>query len=163
MLSRVVPQANPGPKTMPEPSPPSANDQKVPASSGLSLRIWGILVLVMFLLTSTVGGSLALESSYLPLTLASHIGLALVTVGIAGYVTSFVGRSYRATQRAAAGVAAVAALGATVAGTIFLVGGQSDGALYAMEGLAGLGIIAALVMVAIGGPSGKRTTAPASH
>jgi hypothetical protein len=123
---------------------------------GSSLRVWGVLVLVFFLLTSAVGGSLALESTYLAITLASHIGLALVTLGIAGYATSFVGRSYKAMPRGFAGLSALSALGATIAGTIFLVGGQSTGALDAMEGFAGIGILAALLMIILGGQSGKR-------
>ena len=138
-----------------------------PASAGAtatgSLRFWGVLVLVMFLLTSAVGGSLASESQYLALTLASHIGLALVTLGIAGYATSFVGRSYRAASRASAGVAALAALGATFAGTAFLLGGGSNAALYAMVGFAGLGIAASVVMIVLGGRSGRRAPSEASN
>jgi hypothetical protein len=119
--------------------------------------------LAFFLLTSAVGGSLASESSYLLVTLASHIGLALVTLGLAGYATSFVGRSYKAGPRGSAGLGAVSALGATIAGTVFLLGGQSSAALYAMEGFAGLGVLAALLMIVLGGPSGKRVSvAPAS-
>jgi hypothetical protein len=133
------------------------------ATAGRSLRGWGVLVLVMFLLTSAVGGSLALESSYLVVTLASHIGLALVTLGIAGYATSTVGRSYRALPRASAGIAAFAALGATVAGTVFLLAGQSGVALAAMEGFAVVGIIAAIVMLVAGGPSGKISPAGAPN
>ena len=144
---------------MAAPTSSPLTEQKTVATSGPSLRFLGILVLVMFLLTSAVGGSLGLESSYLPITLASHIGLALVTLAIAGYATSFVGRYYRALPRVFAAIAALAALGATIAGTVFLLGGQSDTSLYAMEGFAVLGIIAALVMVAAGGPSAKRATA----
>jgi hypothetical protein len=117
-----------------------------------------VLVFVMFVLTSAIGGSLALESSYLAVTLASHIGLALVTLGIAGYTTSFVGRSYRGTPRAAAATSAAAALGATIAGTVFLLGGQISSALYAMEGFALIGILAAIVMMIVGGRSGQRPT-----
>ncbi len=104
-----------------------------------------------------------MESSYLPLTLASHIGLALVTLGIAGYSTSFVGRHYRPGPRASAGLAALAALGATISGAVFLLGGQSNGALYAMEGLAAVGILAAIGMILAGGPSGKRLATEPSH
>jgi predicted permease len=109
----------------------------------------------MFLLTSVVGGSLALESSYLALTLASHIGLALVTLAIAGYAASRVGRYYRTLPRAFTGLAAFSALGATIAGTVFLLGGKTNAALYGMEGLAILGIVSALVMVVAGGTSNR--------
>jgi len=141
------------------PSPPPASSSSDTGRAANSLRLWGVVLLVLFLLTSTVGGSLSLESSYLAVTLASHIGLALVTVGASGYATSFVGRKYRAVPRSFAGLAALAALGATVAGTVFLLAGQSNGALYAMEGLAGLGVLASLVLIAVGGPSGQRLPA----
>ena len=139
--------------TPPSSSTPSSATRAV---RGRSLRGWGILVLVFFLLSSAVGGSLALESSYLLVTLASHIGLALVTLGLAGYATSFVGRPYKPMPRGLAGLSALSALGATIAGTIFLAGGQGAAALYAMEGFAGIGILAALLMIVFGGPSGKR-------
>lgn len=144
---------------MATPSPAPAAPASTAPTPGPSLRIWGVLVLVLFLVTSTVGGSLALESSYLPLTLASHIGLALVTLALAGYATSRVGRFYRTVPRLFAAVAALSALAATAAGTVFLMDGQPNGALYAMEGFAGLGIVAALVMVVAGGPSARRTSA----
>ena len=149
------------PFTMEAKPPTPADPHSRVATPGRSLRSWGVLVFVMFVLTSAVGGSLALESSYLPITLASHIGLALVSLGIAGYATSSVGRSYRALPRASAGVAALAALGATIAGTVFLLDGQSSSSLYAMEGLAVIGILAALVMIAFGGQSGKRASSAA--
>ncbi|HTT72813.1 MAG TPA: hypothetical protein VMG99_01495 [Thermoplasmata archaeon] len=136
------------------PAPP-ANPAPEVSSTGGSLRLWGVLLLVLFLVTSTVGGSLALESSYLFVTLASHIGLALVTLGVSVYAVAFVGRAYRAVPQGFAGLAALSALGATIAGTVFLVGGQSNGALYAMEGLAGIGILASLVVIVVGGASGK--------
>ncbi|HTT15588.1 MAG TPA: hypothetical protein VMG81_07455 [Thermoplasmata archaeon] len=138
-------------------TPPTGENTRGP-----SLRIWGVLVFVLFLITSTVGGSLALESSYLAVTLASHIGLALVTLAVATYATMFVGRQYRSVPRASAGIAALSALVATIAGTVFLLGGQSNSALYAMEGFAGLGILAGLVMIVVGGPSGRNTAPTAT-
>jgi hypothetical protein len=125
---------------------------------GPSLRRNGALVLVLFLLTSAVGGSLALEGSYLLVTLLSHIGLGLVTLGVAGYSARVVGPAYEPLPRASAGIAAFAALVATIAGTAYFLGGQSNAALYAMEGFAGVGILAALLMIFLGGPSEKRTS-----
>ncbi len=127
-------------------------------ASARSLRSWGVLIFVMFILTSAVGGSLALEASYLPITLASHIGLALVTLGIAGYTTRIVGRDYNVASRALAGLTAFAALGATVAGTVYLLDGQSNATLYAMEGLGVLGILVAIALIVVGGPSARRAT-----
>jgi hypothetical protein len=122
-----------------------------------SLRWWGAILLVMFLLTSSVGASLAAESSYLLVTLASHIGLALVTLGVAGYTASRVGPRYKSLPRACAGLAALSALIAVIAGTLFLTEGQSNAALYAMEGFAVVGIVASVLLIVLGGSSGIRT------
>lgn len=121
-----------------------------------SLRYWGILLLVMFLLTSAVGGSLALESSYLPITLASHIGLALVTLGLGVYANAVVARPYRVLPHAYVGLGALSALGATISGAVFLLGGQSNPALYAMEGFAVAGIVGSVLTVVFGGTAGLR-------
>jgi len=127
-----------------------------------SLRYWGALVFVLFFLTSAVGGSLALESSYLLVTLVSHIGLALVTLAAAGYAIRVGARDYSVVPRASAGIASLAALGATIAGAVFYFGGQSNPALYAMEGLGLVGLLAALVMIVLGGPSRNQKPAPGS-
>ncbi len=142
------------------PAPVTASPPAAP--KGPSLRILGGLVFVMFLLTSVVGGSLALESTYLVVTLASHIGLALVTLAVAGYTASVVGRRYRTLPRVSAGLGALSALGATLAGTAFLLGGQSPVALNAMAGLAGLGLLTGLLMIVFGGPSGRIAPGPAA-
>lgn len=149
-----------GPQRMTSSVSPVTVDPPSRARSATSLRVLGVVVLVLFLLTSIVGGSLAVESSYLPVTLLSHIALALVTLGFAGYASSSVGRQYRRAPRAFASLAAFAALAATIAGAVFLFGGQSDASLYAMEGLAGLGILSSGGMIALGGASGKRAGAP---
>ncbi len=128
----------------------------------MTLRRWGVLVIVMFVLTSVVGGSLAAESSYLLITLASHIGLALVTLGVSAFGAAFVARPYSSSSKAGAGLAALAALGGVIAGTIFLTDGQSNAALYAMEGFAGLGVLAGILMVVLGGASRMRTSVPVS-
>ncbi len=134
-----------------------------PFRAGVSLRSMGVLVFVMFLLTSAVGGSLALESSYLPVTLASHIGLALVTLVVSGIGTGVARRGgYRLLPRVCAGLAALCALGGTLAGTAFLLGGQSNAALYAMESFGVLGIVLGLILIVVGGPSGRKDPAASS-
>ncbi len=140
---------NPSPSNAPPAGPPVGK---------ISLRIWGILLLVMFLLTSAVGGSLALESSYLVVTLASHIGLALTTLALGAYGAAVLARPYGPRPKAFVGLAALSALGGTLAGTVFLLFGQNPVALYAMEGFAGLGILSALLLMVFGGPSGLRAT-----
>ncbi len=131
------------------------NDTPLRPNMGTSLRAWGVLILVMFVLTSAVGGSLALESSYLAVTLVSHIGLALMTVVICAYVSLVEARRYRTRPRGAARLAGACAGVATLAGIVFLLFGPSIPALYVMEGFAVLGIIASILMIAFGGPSGE--------
>ena len=139
------------------PPGPSAPRSAPMTSPRESLRYWGLLVLVFFVITSLLGGSLALESSYLAVTLASHIGLAIVTLVLAGYATSAIGRRYRSAPRTGAALSAVSALVAVIAGTVYLTAGQPVGALYAMEAFAGVGIVGALLMIVFGGPSGLRS------
>ncbi len=139
------------------PPGPSVPRSATMTSPQESLRYWGILVLVFFVLTSLVGGSLALESSYLAVTLASHIGLGIVTLVLAGYATSAIGRRYRTAPRTGAALSAVSALFAVIAGTVYLTAGQPLGALSAMEVFAGTGIVGALLMIVFGGPSGLRS------
>ena len=55
-----------------------------------------------------------------------------------------------AERRHLAGITFIAALGATISGTVFLLGGQSNGALYGMEGLGGLALLGALLMIIFG-------------
>jgi hypothetical protein len=141
----------------------SAGPTPATSSSGMSLRVWGVILLVLFLVTSTVGGSLALESSYVLTTLVGHVGLALLTLGVAGYVASTLGRRYKTVPRAFAGLAALSALIATIAGTVFYYGGQGNPALFAMEGFAGVGILASLVLIVVGGASGRRAPAGSSN
>jgi hypothetical protein len=137
-------------------SPEPKHMQSKPTTAGSGLRRWGILLLVLFFLTSAVGGSLALESSYLLITLASHIGLALVTLAVAAYATSTASREYRTLPRASAGLVTLSALGGTIAGTVFLLYGQNSSALDVMEGFALVGILTAIVMIVSGGPSGRK-------
>jgi len=136
---------------MDAPSPRAEVAPRVGPGARVSLRVWGVVLLVLFVLTSTVGGSLASESQYILLVLAGHIGLALVTLGVAGYATSFVGRRYPVVPRAFAGLAALSALGGTLAGTAYLLGGGGNAALYAMEGFASVGILAAAATIVTGG------------
>lgn len=114
-----------------------------------------MLILIMFVLTSAVGGSLALESSYLPVTLASHIGLALLTIGLCAYGSAVVSRPYRSRTRALVRLAGVCAGLASLAGADFLLVGQNVYALAIMSGFALLGMVASALMIVFGGPSGR--------
>ena len=80
--------------------------------------------------------SLALERSYLPIPLTSHIRLGPVTLGVAGYTPSISRRHYRELPQVLADFAALAALVSTVAGTGVDPGRllpSFDGALLALE------------------------------
>ncbi len=135
--------------------PRSTSGATGPPGGALSLRALGVLILVMFALTSAVGGSLAAESSYLAVTLASHIGLALGTVGVCLYASAVASRPYRVRTRAFVRIAGLCAGGATLAGTYFLLFGPSDIALAAMSGFALLGMVASALIIVFGGASAR--------
>jgi hypothetical protein len=113
---------------------------------------------VFFLLTSAVGASLASEGTQLAVTLASHIGLALVTLVLAGYGAGMLSSAYRTVPQVAARLAALSALVGVLAGSVFYVT-NSLAALYLMEGFGSLGILCGLLMIVFGGPSGRKAPA----
>lgn len=118
----------------------------------VSLRLLGIPLLVLIIVESLVGSELAFESSYSTVVLALHILLALGLVGLSGRAL-YVAFGYpTSTPRLVAGLNLVASLGATAAGTVFLVGGQNPAALQAMEGFAVLIVLFALLFLTWGSP-----------
>jgi len=117
------------------------------------------VVLVLVLVEILVGNQLALAGSPYPLAyLAGHIALAVIVSGFAAHVLLRAVRRRHAPVRAAAAITFVAAVGATLGGTWFLVGGMTNPALYAMEGLGGLALLGALLVIVWGGA--RPSTAP---
>lgn len=123
---------------------------------GLSLRVLGVLILVMFVLTSVIGGALAGGSSYSTLDLGSHIVLALVTISLCSYGSAVVSRAYGTYPRLFVRLAGLSAGVATLAGAVFLLFGESDVALYAMSGFALVGMVASVLVIALGAAPGSR-------
>ena len=127
-----------------------------------SLRIRALGMLVLLLVIATVGGSLALESSYVLAYLALHVGLAVLLVGFSAHVLIAAFRSAKTPAKAGALIAFLCALGATIAGTFFLFGGGSDLALDFMEGLTVVGVIGIILILVWGSvPASPPTTTPA--
>jgi len=127
---------------------------------GASFRVRASVALGFFLLEGAIGGSLASEASYNVAALAAHIALALLLVGFSGYTAAIATRPYPLAARLAAALTFVAALGATLSGTAFLLGGQSNSALYAMEGFFVVGVVALVFLIVLGADP-KPSTPPA--
>lgn len=137
-----------------------------PAPRDRRLRVRAIPILVLVFAEILVGNELALAGSPYPVGwLAAHVVLALLLIGFTGHALRIAVRLPSTPARVAAGLTFLSALGATIAGTVFLVAGQANSALYAMEGLAGIAILADLLLLVWGSvavPSGPSASAAPS-
>jgi hypothetical protein len=116
-----------------------------------SLRWRGVGLLVLVTIETLVGNELALAGSPYPWSwLAVHIVVGLLLIGFAGHTARMAFRRPRTVARVSATLAALGSLGAFVSGLLFLFAGQSNGALYGMEGLAGLVFLAAVLLIVFG-------------
>ncbi len=123
-----------------------------PAPRNSNLRYRGVLLFVFVLVEILIGNQLALSNGppYPIVYLVLHVLVAIGLVLGSGYALMI---ALRLPSRAAQGVAAltfVAALGATISGTVFLYGGQSNSALLGMEGFGGLALLGALLLIVFG-------------
>jgi len=124
------------------------------------LRWLGILTLILTVAVSTVGGSLALEGSTYSISyLGGHVGLAVVLILVSAWAVVLSRRLSSRPARIAAHMVLGSAILAFVAGIVFLEAGQSNGALYAMEGFAGLAVLASLLLIVWGSVSNATSTA----
>lgn len=82
--------------------------------------------------------------------LGAHIGLAIALVLLTGWGLGVASRGRRAPVRGSAALTHLATLGATVSGLVFLFAGQASAALDGMEGLAGLAIVGAILLLVVG-------------
>jgi len=112
-----------------------------------SLRIRAVGMLVLLLLVAVLGGELAGESSYTWPYLAAHIVLAVLLIGFSAHVFMAAIRGAKAPAKVGAGVAFVSAVGATISGTVFLLGGSNPIALDGMEGLAIVAVVGILLIL----------------
>jgi hypothetical protein len=130
---------------------PSNVAPAAPQKKSQSLRVHAVVLLVLVIIESAVGGSLALEGSTYSLGyLGGHIGLAVLLVLLSAWVLVLARRVAAPLAQIAAGITLLACIGATIAGTVFLTAGQSNGALDAMEGFAGVAVLTSLILIVVG-------------
>lgn len=128
------------------PVPPAMTSRR------LSLRLLAIPLLILIIIESLIGSELAFESTYSTWVLALHIIVALMLIGLSGRAL-WVAMGYPpSAPRIVAGLNLVASVGATAAGTVFLLGNQNPSTLVAMEAFAGLIVLCALVFLVWGSP-----------
>ncbi|HTT16789.1 MAG TPA: hypothetical protein VMH49_05485 [Thermoplasmata archaeon] len=131
----------------PSPGAPGARSPRRRAS----LRVHGVLILVIALAEVLLGNALANDGSPYPAsTLYAHVGIAvlLVLLTIGALVVAVRGHPMR--SRAIALVTFLATLGAALGGTIFLDAGGSNVALDLMEGLPVLTLLGAILLIVWG-------------
>ncbi|MGI0071582.1 MAG: hypothetical protein ACRECT_05905 [Thermoplasmata archaeon] len=124
-----------------------------------TLRRRAIPLLVGLIVEALVGSLLSNTNPYNLAYLGTHIGLALLIVVFSGYALILSLRRSKASARAAAGLTFITTLGATVSGTVFLLGGSSPIALDAMQALAVVAILGAILLMVFGAVPSPRPTA----
>ena len=133
-----------------DPSPPPANSALSPTRDS-TLRVRAVPTLVLLLAETLVGNELAVVGSPYPLGyLAAHVVLSLLLVGFTAHIFLRSLRLPSAAARVAGGVTFLSTLGATISGSVFLWGGGSQFAVDGMEGLAGLAILGAILLLVFG-------------
>jgi len=134
-------------------SPPSAG-AATPATRNSALRIRAIPVLVLLFAEILVGNQLAEVGTPYPWGyLAAHIALSLVLIALTAHAFVLSLHLPSGAARATAGITFLTTLGATVSGTVFLVAGQNPSALYGMEGLGGVALLGAILLLVVGSVS----------
>ncbi len=133
-----------------------ANDsvtQDRPEARNRTLRILAVPILALLLIDSLVGDSLMYSPKGQPFpvgALALHVGVALLLVGVTGLALGLSLRLPGWRRRAAATFTHGSTVGATIAGIVFLVGGENPAALTLMEGLAVLTFLGAIALAVWG-------------
>jgi hypothetical protein len=120
-------------------------------------------MLVLLIVEGALGGQLAIEGSPYPVGyLAAHIVLAILLVGFTGHAFRLALRLPKGSLKVAAAITFLTTLGATLAGTVFLLGGQATSAFDAMEGLFGVALIGAILLLVLGSVVTPTPSAPPS-
>jgi len=120
-----------------------------------ALQLFGIVFLALVIGEGLAGSALMSQKPFAAGTLALHIILALVMVALALWALRLAFRLRGWRPSVAALLALLTAVGATVAGAAFLLGGRAPGALHWMEGFT-VGIIVASVLLVVWGAAEKR-------
>ena len=130
-------------------STPSSSATKL--SPNTQLRWRGVGLLVVLGVEGAIGGQLSLAGSpYPPVYLWTHIVLAILLIGFGAHALILARRLSRASATGSAVFTFACILGATIAGTVFLLAGQNNAAFYAMEGLFGVAIVGAILLILLG-------------
>ncbi len=115
-----------------------------------SLQAIGILLLALVVAGGLAGSALMAQDPFSAATLAVHIALALSMVGVSMLALRLARGLQGWRPTAAAAVGLLSAVGATLAGAVFLLGGEALAALHWMEGFTGAIIVASVLLLAWG-------------
>jgi hypothetical protein len=139
-------------------SPPPTRFDGLPQNA---LRVRAAVLLVLVILELLVGNQLALAGSPYPVPyLAGHVVLAILLVGLAAHSTILARRRAGAVAQVSGLLALLGSAGAGIAGTIFLWGGQANGALWGMEGLGVIALLGAILLLVFGSLRPASSTGP---
>ncbi len=137
----------PTPAALPPPVPPIRP----------SLREQGVVILVLLVVEVLLGSELARIGPPYPWSwLGAHIGLGIVLFLVSGNAFGISLRRARGFVRVAGGLTCLATLGAVLSGFAFLFGGESNAALYGMEGLAVIALIGSFLLIVFGSSGSAR-------
>jgi len=140
-------------------APAATGPAGTPAGTGgVSVRTLGLAVLVLVIAEIALGAVLD-SVTYTNLLVGVHVTIALLLVVVTAGATVVAFRAGAPRPRVAGAVSLVSALGATAAGTVYLLGSQSLAALDAMAGLALPLLIGGILMIVWG--TATRPSAPA--
>ncbi len=117
------------------------------------VRLLGLLLLAGVIGEGMLGSSLMVVPSYPPVTLYTHIFVALLLVALSTVTLAISLRSGRLSLRITAGIGLAGCVGATLAGGVFLWGGKSHVAFSFMEYLTGLIFLVGIVLLVVGAVS----------
>jgi len=145
---------NPSPNPVVSTSPPARDTR---------LRYRAVPFLVLVLAEILVGNQLAVVSSPYPVGyLAAHVGLSIALIVWGGYLVVTAYQMRRVLARVLSGLCFGPVVIATLSGTVFLLGGGSQAALYAMEGFGGLAFLGSILLILWGSfPSSGPTSGTA--
>lgn len=130
--------------------PDQKTDSRDEPRRNRTLQAIGILLLALVVLGGLAGSALMSQDPFSAVTLALHIVLALAMVGVSMLALRLAQRLQGWRPAAAAALALLSTLGATLAGAVFLLGGEALAALHWMEGFTGGIIVAGVLLLAWG-------------
>ncbi len=127
------------------------------------LRILALPIFVLLLIDSLLGDSLMYSPKGQPFPLGAltlHVGVALLLIVVTGLALGLSLRLPGWRPRAAAALTHASTVGATIAGVVFLFGGENPPALAFMEGLAAIAFLGTLALAIWGSVALPEPSAP---